>query len=64
MPATSHLEFRKSSYSQGARENCVEVADTPAGAAVRDSQYPEAGHLRFGIAEWRAFLDEVKRERL
>ncbi len=64
MPEPSHLIFRKSSYSGSTTQNCVEVADTPAGAAVRDSQYPEAGHLRFGIAEWRAFLDEVKRERL
>lgn len=48
------LEFRKSSYSSGG-ENCVEVADLPPGAAVRDSQNPDAGYLPVGAAEWVAF---------
>ncbi|WP_344014152.1 DUF397 domain-containing protein, partial [Nocardiopsis exhalans] len=38
------LLFRKSSYSQPT-QNCVEVADLPDGAAVRDTQNREAGHL-------------------
>ncbi|WP_344098590.1 DUF397 domain-containing protein, partial [Nocardiopsis tropica] len=37
------LVFRKSSYSTP--QNCVEVADMPSAAAVRDSQNPGAGHL-------------------
>ncbi|WP_017595572.1 DUF397 domain-containing protein [Nocardiopsis potens] len=57
------LTFRKSSYS-GSGNNCVEVADLPSGAAVRDSQNPGAGHLRFAADEWSAFLREVKAERL
>lgn len=47
--------WRKSSYS-GNRNNCVEVADLPSGAAVRDSQHPDAGHLMFAATEWQAFL--------
>lgn len=54
------LQFRKSSYSGARHENCVEVADLPGAAAVRDSQHPEAGHLIFPAAEWQAFLSAVK----
>lgn len=56
--------FRKSSYSSSHGQNCVEVADLHRTAAVRDSQCPERGHLLFGSTEWRAFLYEVKRDRL
>ncbi|MFC7326611.1 DUF397 domain-containing protein [Marinactinospora rubrisoli] len=58
------VAFRKSSYSQGKTQNCVEVADLPGGAAVRDSQHPDAGFLVFPVAEMAAFLADVKRERL
>lgn len=56
-------EFRKSSYSN-ASQNCVEVADMPGASAVRDSKRPEAGHLEFPAAEWQAFLDAVKTDRI
>ncbi|WP_233515698.1 DUF397 domain-containing protein [Nocardiopsis sp. L17-MgMaSL7] len=49
------LVFHKSSYS-GAGENCVEVADLPRGAALRDSENPARGHVPFPVAEWTAFL--------
>lgn len=48
------LEFRKSSYSSS-HDNCVEVADLPTGAAVRDSKHPEAGFLPVGASEWAVF---------
>ncbi|WP_307869170.1 DUF397 domain-containing protein [Nocardiopsis sp. B62] len=51
--------FRKSSYS-GAGENCVEVADLPCGAAVRDSKHPATGHVPFPAAEWSAFLNSTR----
>lgn len=56
------LKFRKSSYSQGRTENCVEVADLPAGegAAVRDTQNRELGMLAFPSAEWSALLETVR----
>ncbi|MFF8768473.1 DUF397 domain-containing protein [Nocardiopsis dassonvillei] len=52
------LDFRKSSYSD--RNNCVEVADVPSGAAVRDSQNPARGHLEVPAAEWSALLAGVR----
>lgn len=49
------LTFRKSSYS-ATQNDCVEVADLPAGAAVRDTKNRAAGHLAFDAREWEAFL--------
>lgn len=48
--------FRKSTYSQPQGQNCVEVADLPSGAAVRDTKHREKGHLAFPSSEWAAFL--------
>ncbi|MFJ9558334.1 DUF397 domain-containing protein [Nocardiopsis sp. NPDC101807] len=49
------VAFRKSSYS-GSQSACVEVADLPDGAAVRDTQNRDLGHLSFPGTEWSAFL--------
>ncbi|GAB3214076.1 DUF397 domain-containing protein [Marinactinospora endophytica] len=64
MSETPQLRFRKSSYSGGGTQNCVEVADLPGAAAVRDSQNPDLGHLVFPATEMTAFLDAVKTGRL
>lgn len=61
MPETSHLKFRKSSYSGSTTQNCVEVADLPTGAAVRDTQNRDTGYLTFGSAEWAALLSTATR---
>ena len=54
-------EFVKSSYSNH-NQNGVEVADLDGGAAaIRDTKYREAGHLAFPVAEWKAFLSDLKR---
>lgn len=56
MHSSIDLHFRKSSYS-GSGDNCVEVADLPDGAAVRDTQNRQLGHLAFGDShEWQALL--------
>lgn len=47
-------EFRKSSYSGGDTQDCVEVQDLAAGSAVRDTQHRELGALLFGAGEWAA----------
>ncbi|ASU82198.1 DUF397 domain-containing protein [Nocardiopsis gilva YIM 90087] len=56
-------KFRKSTYSATAND-CVEVADLHGGAAVRDSKNASRGHIAFPSDEWRAFLSDVKRDRL
>ena len=53
--------WRKSSYSSSHGQNCVEVADLPSAAAVRDTQNRKAGHLAFGATEWSALLDAVRK---
>ncbi|HIY40525.1 MAG TPA: DUF397 domain-containing protein [Candidatus Nocardiopsis merdipullorum] len=65
MPERSHtpvLNFRKSSYSTGRGQDCVEVADLPGSSAVRDTQNREAGHLMFPSAEWAAALSAALRD--
>ncbi|MEU0487863.1 DUF397 domain-containing protein [Nocardiopsis sp. NPDC006139] len=47
--------FRKSSYS-GTSGNCVEVAITPEGSAVRDTRNREVEHLAFDRSEWCVLL--------
>ena len=54
----THLEFRKSSYS-GHAQDCVEVADLPCGAAIRDSKNTDAGHIPFPASEWTSFLSSA-----
>ncbi|WP_179769012.1 DUF397 domain-containing protein [Streptomonospora nanhaiensis] len=53
--------WRKSSYSNSKGGSCVEVTATAArGAAVRDTQHREHGHLAFSAVEWTAFIGTVK----
>ncbi|MFJ9556319.1 DUF397 domain-containing protein [Nocardiopsis sp. NPDC101807] len=59
--SVSHLNFRKSSYSNPS--NCVEFADAGEGtAAVRDSQNPQQGHFLLPGREWSALLGAVRLE--
>jgi hypothetical protein len=51
--------WRKSSRS-GAQNDCVELVVASAGAAVRDSKNPEAGHVSFATPGWDSFLGVVK----
>jgi len=61
VPGTG-THWRKSSYSSYSNQ-CVEVAQAGGTIAVRDSKNPGAGYLTFSIAEWQAFLADVKRHR-
>lgn len=55
------LRWWKSSRSNGGGSNCVEVAETVDGYAVRDSKARDAGPvLAFTRAEWAAFVEGVK----
>ncbi|RZQ63175.1 DUF397 domain-containing protein [Amycolatopsis suaedae] len=53
------LVWRKSSYSGGGND-CVEVAFTGDGAAVRDSKDIEGGSLTFSPSGWLGLLDAVR----
>ncbi|GAA2223923.1 DUF397 domain-containing protein [Streptomyces nogalater] len=57
----STATWRKSSYSDGGDNNCVEVADGYLeGVPVRDSKVPAGTTLIFGTASWSAFVAGVK----
>ncbi|MFE0425374.1 DUF397 domain-containing protein [Streptomyces sp. NPDC058953] len=55
--------WRKSSYSDGAGGNCVEVADNiPDTVPVRDSKDPHGPALNFTAPSWNAFVGMIKHE--
>ncbi|WP_405671615.1 DUF397 domain-containing protein [Streptomyces sp. NBC_01530] len=59
----STAAWRKSSYSDGGDNNCVEVADGhPGMVPVRDSKAPASKALLFSAASWSVFVDGVKGE--
>ncbi|MEU0105245.1 DUF397 domain-containing protein [Streptomyces sp. NPDC006129] len=53
--------WRKSSYSDGGDNNCLEVADNcPGTVPVRDSKRPQGPILVFGATSWTSFLADVR----
>lgn len=52
--------WKKSSYSQGADNACVEVTRDERGLLARDSKCPDGGTLSFAGASATAFLTAVK----
>ena len=60
-PDLSTAAWRKSSYSDGGANNCVEVADGYTGLVpVRDSKTPMSRPLVFSVGSWLAFVGLVK----
>ncbi|RSN65398.1 DUF397 domain-containing protein [Amycolatopsis sp. WAC 04182] len=60
----TELRWRKSSYSGGANEECVEVgflAGVP--VAIRDSKDPEGGQLTLSPAAFAGLLASVIKEK-
>ncbi|CNG58177.1 Domain of uncharacterised function (DUF397) [Mycobacterium tuberculosis] len=57
---TSRATWRKSTRSNGAGGDCVEVAGLAAEIGVRDSKAPEAGHLSFSPQDWTAFVTDIR----
>lgn len=51
--------WRKSTFS-GAQGNCLEIAPTADGAAIRNSNRPEDGVILYTAAEIAAFLAGAK----
>ncbi|WP_399122570.1 DUF397 domain-containing protein [Streptomyces sp. N2A] len=61
LPGQSGTVWRKSSYSDGGEDNCVEVADGPPHTVpVRDSKDPDGPALRIPAAAWSSFIATVK----
>ncbi|MEU6115280.1 DUF397 domain-containing protein [Streptomyces sp. NPDC047117] len=54
------MEWRKSSYSGGVGDNCVEIADLVRMRAVRDSKNPDGPAIVFTADAWTAFLATLK----
>ncbi|WP_234365372.1 DUF397 domain-containing protein [Streptomyces sp. RTd22] len=59
-PDLNGAAWRKSSYSNQAGGDCVEVADgIPGVVPVRDSKSPHGPVLAFPAASWAAFIGEL-----
>ncbi len=56
---TNKGEWRKSSYSGGQNNNCVEVRLDAERTSVRDSKCPERAQIVVGRGVWLAFLTAV-----
>ncbi|MEU1913486.1 DUF397 domain-containing protein [Streptomyces massasporeus] len=55
------LTWRKSSYSDGGDNNCLEVAcNCPGTVPVRDSKRPDGPVLVFRSGSWASFVTYVK----
>ena len=52
----AEIVWRKSTFSSGTGNNCVEVADLGGGRLVRDSKNPTGPVLSFTAGEWDAFV--------
>ncbi|MBC9728140.1 DUF397 domain-containing protein [Streptomyces sp. TRM68367] len=60
-PDFGTVTWRKSTYSDGGANNCVEVADGYTGIVpVRDSKTPATRPLVFSAASWSAFVSTVR----
>ncbi|WNE97986.1 DUF397 domain-containing protein [Streptomyces luomodiensis] len=55
----SDLTWQKSSFSDGAGPNCVELASAPDGIRIRESDEPEAV-IHTNPATLRSFIRAVK----
>jgi len=54
-----NVHWKTSSYS-GSSGDCVQVAQVPDGAAMRDSKDRSGPVLRFSADAWRAFIVGVR----
>ncbi|MEV1008079.1 DUF397 domain-containing protein [Streptomyces sp. NPDC049881] len=55
-PHTEKLAWRKSSYSDGAGQDCVEIALLDGAVAVRDSKAPDEAHLLIPLDRFTALI--------
>lgn len=60
MTRSTEPSWQKSSYSNGTGGECVEVADFPARAAVRDSKVPDGNRIFLRRMAWTEFIRAVR----
>ncbi|CAL9308853.1 DUF397 domain-containing protein [Streptomyces sp. SudanB52_2052] len=61
IPDLTTAVWRKSSYSEGGANDCLEVADDHPGIVpVRDSKQPHGPVVVFGAQPWALFLAGVR----
>lgn len=53
--------WRKSSYSGGGANECVEVAPIPAMTGVRDTKDRARGHIEIPSSSWAVMVGVLKR---
>lgn len=53
-------EWRKSSWSNTAGNDCVEVAFLPGRTALRDSKNPDGAVLLVPVSEWDTLRSAIK----
>lgn len=58
--SSSNSMWRKSSYSGGAGNDCVELAVNTDVVGVRDSKNPDAEPLRFQHTAFCSFINELR----
>lgn len=57
-------QWRKSTYSNGAGGECVEVAELGGVTAVRDSKVPDGPRIAIPGAAWADFVGALRASRL
>ncbi|WP_110945569.1 DUF397 domain-containing protein [Streptomyces avicenniae] len=60
-PNAEKLAWRKSSYSDGEGQNCVEIAMLDGAVAVRDSKAPDNPHLMIPRDRFAALITAISR---
>jgi hypothetical protein len=60
-PDLSTATWRKSTYSGGGGNECLETADSHPVVPVRDSKTPQGPVLTFRPRSWTAFVESLKR---
>ncbi len=59
MPTST--SWRKSTFSEGGNDACVEVAFAESGAAVRDSKNTTGPELTLSTPAWRRFVSRLSK---
>lgn len=55
-----NLTWRKSTFSGGANNACVECGNTNNAVLVRDTTNRAAGHIEISASAWQTFVTAIK----